>query len=272
MIDREELSNIKNILSLNNQDSDTQVLYDVLTALKEDNNVAFLSAIYSACLKNIDITLLKNVYQTIREYPHLKDDLLDSFSDNQMAAKTALVDSILKIDDINSESTVVIWGGWYGSILIPLLTNKVKKIIVIDLNPEPLQIAKNRLFNYYKNIEYICDDVFKKYKTAYLETNLIINTSCEHMPPMKEWEWFAKGALKTDSPRKHKFNSPKLSSNCWFAFQSNNMFGIEGHINCVNSLQEFEEQLPERAIVHYREEVEDTRGTRYMLIGRFMPL
>lgn len=92
------------------------------------------------------------------------------------------------------------------------------------------------------------------------------------MPPMKEWPWFQKGALSTDSQYKHKFGSPKLSDNCYFAFQSNNMFDIEGHINCVNSLEEFKDQLPERAKVLHEEKIVDTRGTRYMLVGKFMPL
>jgi hypothetical protein len=272
MIDREELSNIKNILSLTNQESDTTVLHKILTALKEDDSVAFIDAVYSASFKNVNITLLKNVYQVIKEYPHLKKDLLDSFSDNQLASKTALINAILTADILNKDTTVVIWGSWYGSILIPNLANRVKKIVCIDIDKHPLQIAKNRLFADYKNVDYISDDVFKTYRDVYLKTNLIINTSCEHMPPMKDWTWFQKGALSTDSQYNHKFGSPKLSDECYFAFQSNNMFGIEGHINCVNSIEEFEGQLPSRAEIHYREEVEDTRGTRYMLVGKFNKL
>ena len=86
------------------------------------------------------------------------------------------------------------------------------------------------------------------------------------MPPMKEWKWFSPGAIKEDNVIGKE---PKLSSNCYFAFQSNNMFDIEGHVNCVNNIEEFKAQLPERAEVLYQEEVEDTRGTRYMLVGKF---
>ena len=139
------------------------------------------------------------------------------------------------------------------------------------------------MFSEHKNVDFQCFDVFEKYIDTYKDTNLIINTSCEHMPPMKEWPWFRYSAMETDTvyPKgyaddkpfyKRVYDEAKLSSNCWFAFQSNNMFGIEGHINCVNSLEEFESQLPERARVYFRDEVEDTRGTRYMLVGKFMPL
>jgi hypothetical protein len=50
------------------------------------------------------------------------------------------------------------------------------------------------------------------------------------------------------------------------------MFDIEGHVNCVNSLQEFKDQMPERAEILFEEEVEDTRGTRYMLVGKLTSL
>ena len=270
MIDREEIKNIQNILDLTNNNASADIMYNILTALKEDDSIGFIDAVYSK-QNNVDIDLLKNVYKVIKEYPALKENLLDSFSENQMASKTALLEAVNKHTDIDKESTIVIWGSWYGSILIPALANQVKKILCMDLDNEPLQIAKNRLFSNYKNIEYICDDVFESYKKAYINTNLIINTSCEHMPPMKEWHWFGAGALEQDVDTT-VFRTPKLSNDCYFAFQSNNMFGIEGHINCVNSIDEFKEQLPERAEVLYQEEVEDTRGTRYMLVGKFMPL
>ena len=247
MINREDLPVIKNILNLNNTDVDTKLLYDVISVIKED--------------------------------PSLEHNLLDSFSSNQVASKYALLNAVDNLNILDKQSTVVIWGSWYGSILIPALTNKVKKIVSIDLDEAPLQIAKNRLFENYKNIEYVCDDVFKTYRDAYLNTNLIINTSCEHMLPMKEWKWFKYSSMETDTvypkgyaddnpDRRKIFKSPKLSSNCYFAFQSNNMFDIEGHVNCVNSLQEFKDQMPERAEILFEEEVEDTRGTRYMLVGK----
>ena len=240
MINREDIPVIRNILTLHNNEVNTELLYNVMT--------------------------------TIKENPSLEDDLLDSFSSNQVASKSALINAVNNLNILDKDSIVAIWGSWYGSILIPSLADKVKKIVAIDLDDNALQIAKTRLFRDYNNINYVCDDIFKTYRDVYLNTNLIINTSCEHMAPMKEWTWFQKGALATDSQYKHKFGSPKLSDNCYFAFQSNNMFGIEGHVNCVNSLQEFKDQLPERAEVLFEEEVEDTRGTRYMLVGKLTAL
>ena len=272
MINREDLNKVHSILSLSNKYVNIDPLYNVLTAIKEDDTIGLLDAVYSSPQDNIDISLLKNVFTAIKYNPSLEHDLLDSFSSNQVASKYALIDAVNNLNILDKDSIVVIWGSWYGSILIPSLADKVKKIVAIDLDDNALQIAKTRLFANYNNINYVCDDIFKTYRDVYLNTNLIINTSCEHMLPMKEWTWFQKGALATDSQYKHKFGSPKLSDNCYFAFQSNNMFGIEGHVNCVNSLEEFKDQLPERAEVLFEEEVEDTRGTRYMLVGKFNSL
>ena len=238
MIDRENIQYVKNILNVSNQ--------------------------------SVDYTTIDNVMQTIHEHVDRKDDILDSFSSNQCRSKSALLNAVDKLDILDANSTVVIWGGWYGSILIPHLANKVKKIINIDLDDEATKISK-KFFSNFENVDYICDDIFKKYRDVYLDTNLIINTSCEHMLPMKEWKWFGAGAMSKDT-NTEIFRNPKLPDDCYFAFQSNNMFDIEGHINCVNSLEEFKDQLPERAKVLHEEKIVDTRGTRYMLVGRFMPL
>ena len=69
-----------------------------------------------------------------------------------------------------------------------------------------------------------------QYRTA----DLFINTSCEHMPSMKDWplwDWIL------------------YKNNPYFAFTSNNMTDIEGHVNCINSIEEFEKQLPDTAKV-----------------------
>ena len=312
MIDKSQLARIKNILNIHNN-ADLQFVNDIIRGHRDDDQALLF---YSISDLFDDISTLKdNVSEIIKLLKEEKDyelisllakqkyntdlldrtlhiakddieifnNLLDSFSDNQIASKTALLDAVDKLDILTEESTVVIWGSWYGSILIPKLASKVKRVVCIDLDNSPLQIAKNRLFNEYNNVEYICDDIFKSYRDLYLDANLIINTSCEHMQPMNKWPWFKYSSMATDTvypkghsdnnpSRKKVYDSPKLSNDCHFAFQSNNMFGIEGHMNCVNSIDKFKDQLPERAEVLYQEEVEDTRGTRYMLVGKFVPL
>ena len=175
-------------------------------------------------------------------------DLLDSYSPNQFKSKENLINHINDLDILNDKSEIVILGGWYGSILIPSFKN-VKEITLIDIDDNVVKIAKNRLFNHYTNVDYITADVFNldKHKSRVENADLIINTSCEHMKPMKELE---------------------LYSNSYFAFQSNDMFDIPTHINCVNDIEEFEKQMPFNARIIKKDSVKDSRGTRFTIIGR----
>ena len=177
------------------------------------------------------------------------NDLLDSFSPNQFKSKQRLIKHIRDQLILKINSEIVIFGGWYGSILIPAF-KEVKRITLIDKNKDVISIAKNRLFNHYKNVDFICDDVFDwaPDSSRIKKTDLIINTSCEHMRPMKEL---------------------KLDTKSYFAYQSNNMLSIEGHINCVYDLDDFKKQLPDNAKVMIEDEIKDERGTRFLLIGKY---
>ncbi len=176
-------------------------------------------------------------------------DLLDSFSPNQFKSKENLITHINNLGILDDKSEIVILGGWYGSILIPAFRN-VKEITLIDIDDNVVKIAKNRLFNHYTNVDYITADVFNldKHKSRVENADLIINTSCEHMRPMKELE---------------------LYSNAYFAFQSNDMFDIPTHINCVNDIEEFEKQMPVNTKIIIEDSIKDDRGTRFTLIGQY---
>ena len=120
--------------------------------------------------------------------------------------------------------------------------------------------------------------MFETFKEKqFKNVDLFINTSCEHMRPMKEW-----GPL---GPRSKHFNSkfgvPVTRKEAWwervapthFAFQSNNMFHIPTHINCCNTIEEFKDQLPNKEFnnveskVLVEDKIKDERGTRFLLIG-----
>lgn len=196
---------------------------------------------------DIDLQLFKNI---IREGRH-NTDLLDSYSENQFKSKELLINHIKNLKILNKKSEVIIYGCWYGSILIPAF-REVKRITAIDKDEKIINIAKNRLFNHYKNVDFIVDDIFSwSLKSSRIKkTDLIINTSCEHMTPMKNLY--------------NQYDNIK----CYFAFQSNNMFNISTHINCVNNINEFKNQLPNKSIVLVEDKISDERGTRFMLIGK----
>ena len=193
----------------------------------------------------MDLTLFKKIMAEAR---HNKD-LLDSVSPNQYRSKEVLIKHVENLQLVDQNSEIVIFGGWYGTILIPAF-KYVDRITLIDKDKDIIGIAKNRLFDHYKNVDFISKDVFdwapdsKRIKTC----NLIINTSCEHMPSMKKLE---------------------LNTKAYFAYQSNNMYDIKGHINCVSSMEEFKFQLPENAKVMVEDKITDERGTRFLLVGKY---
>jgi len=183
-------------------------------------------------------------------------DILDSFSDNQFLSKMNLINHIKSLDFLNKDSEIVIFGSWYGSILIPAFYNEVKKITCIDMDKDVISRAKYELFKDF-DIDFITGDVFE-FRNQYKTTDLFINTSCEHMKPMREWG---------PAP---EYKNPWWDrvSPAYFAFQSNAMFDIPTHINCVNNIEEFKKQLPDRAEVLIEDEIPDERGTRFTLIGK----
>ena len=185
-----------------------------------------------------------------------EQDLLDSFSPMQFKSKLNLINHIKSLKILNKNSEIVIFGSWYGSILIPAFIDDVKKITAIDLDSKVINRAKYDLFKNL-NVDFITGDVFE-FRDSYKSADLFINTSCEHMKSMKEW-----------GP------APAYKNPWWnrvspahFAFQSNNMYNIEGHINCVNNIEEFKKQLPDRSEVLIEDKIPDERGTRFTLIGK----
>ena len=193
----------------------------------------------------IDLQLFKNIMAESRN----NNDLLDSYSPNQFKSKENLINHINNLDIINDKSEIVILGGWYGSILLPAF-EYVKRITLIDCDKNILNISKNRLFNHKKNIDYVVNDVFAwaSDSSRIKKADLIVNTSCEHMKPMNELE---------------------LNTNAYFAFQSNDMFDIPTHINCVKNMKEFEKQIPINSKIIKTDSVKDNRGTRFTIIGKY---
>ena len=195
-------------------------------------------------LKNIGIELFKNIIKEAKENPAL----LDSYSLNQFKSKENLLEHVDMLPLTNPN--VVILGSWFGSILVPALANTARHISCIDVDNKVITIAKRRLFTMYNNITWFSRDIWDKTCWPKIrEADLIINTSCEHMADMSSLP-------------------PLKQSNAYFAFQSNNMYSIQTHINCVSDLNEFIKQLPTKARVLIKDEVEDDRGTRFTLIGK----
>ena len=275
MIDRDDLKFFKNIIDLNNKDTKYKTLDDVVFSLRADDRYGFLYSILSATNNKLNFSLLENVINVIRKEPEFEQSLLDSFSTPQVNAKFNIINHLEKLGILNEQSEVVIFAGWYGSIFVPVLAPKVKKITLIDIDEKVINVAQNRLFMNYENVNFIAADIFEDFRLEYEKADLFINTSCEHMRPMSEWGPKGPRSLYKDSP----FGEPvtrkvpwwtRMKKGAHFAFQSNDMFNIDTHVNCVNNVKEFKLQLPENFEVQIEDEINDERGTRFTVIGKIL--
>lgn len=195
-------------------------------------------------MKNIGIDLFKNIIKEARHDP----TILDSYSPNQFKSKENLLEHIDMF--LLEKPNVVILGSWFGSILVPALADMANKISCIDIDDRVIGVGKSRLFTMYDNVDWITSDVFHKDRYGRIKNaDLIINTSCEHMANMSDL-------------------SPLKESNAYFAFQSNDMYSIKTHVNCVSSLDEFINQLPTNAKILSKDEIKDDRGTRFTITGK----
>ena len=120
-------------------------------------------------------TILDNLITSSMREVRDDRDLLDSFSPNQFKSKLKLVEHINKLNILNKDSEIVIFGSWYGSILIPAFYDKVKKITCIDQDPKVISRAKYNLFKDL-DIDFITGDVFEKFRDQFKTANLFINT------------------------------------------------------------------------------------------------
>lgn len=195
----------------------------------------------------------------------------DIFSRGQIRSKIWLLEELNKIEA--NYDNVLILAGWFGQIKsiyekkctyakmriveidrqacetsdyifnLSNLENYKVKSIHADIND--LKLHKN---GYEWNVENFKDGI--KYKEKFLP-DLVINTSAEHMTE----EWF------------HKIRFKGLESNPIIAIQSNNLFGIPEHINCVYSIDHMKKKFPMREIL-FEGELQLKGYKRVMIIGR----
>ena len=179
--------------------------------------------------------------------------LLDSVSPSQIECKKWLVDELSQLP-VPEPINVQLFGGWYGYPLIDFLRNRfdIGLLENIDIDKSAIKICKNINSSLKLNqlvYKTRVDDVSNPGKTD-ICTQLVINTSSEHMP---------------DLPVLIK--NKKYNKNCIFALQSNNMFHLEEHINCVHNVKELESKS-ELSNILYSGTLEMPNGyERYMVIG-----
>ena len=201
--------------------------------------------------KNKNTTgISKKVWEALWECELSNGDtkhFLDSMSPNQVASKEWLTNEVIKIGI--KLKNFQLWGGWFAHPISSLLISSfpVERITNIDLDKNALSVC--RKLNSRELVDTHCQDI-REYHLSDIETDLVINTSSEHMPPLHTI--LAKKEYK-----------PK----CLFAVQSNNMFHVPDHINCVNSEDELVENTGLKEIL-YKGSLDMPNGyKRFMVIG-----
>lgn len=161
-----------------------------------------------------------------------KDNILDAFSIEQFLSKRWLIKELLiHLGPIHYEKLVV-HGGWFGSLSL-LINNlfkndwgkriKFHQIHSVDINPDMKAKAEHLLSNYNNFTHIVQDSLDYEYSG---NENVVICTSCEHI-----------------SKENLQKLVDKIPKNCIIILQSNNFYRIHDHINCVDSVEEFKQQI-----------------------------
>jgi hypothetical protein len=192
----------------------------------------------------------------------------DAFSRGQVLSKIWLVQELAKI---KSEFEMIhVHAGWFGQIRLYLDRANISynKMRIFDIDDNALEISdkvfNNNLLKDFKaksaraditNLEWLyrtgCEYNINKDIKEKTVPDLVINTSAEHF---KE-DWY------------HKFSIRSQSTDPLFVIQSNNLFDVKEHVNCVHGIDEMLVKFP-MSRVEYAGEKELFGYKRFMLIGR----
>lgn len=208
--------------------------------------------------------------QSVKKFYRESDlDLKDAFSRGQVQSKIWLSTELSKLD-INTNN-ILILAGWFGQ-LVNYINSAYEKVRIVDQDRVACILSDyvfnlNRLTSYkVKSATCRIEDIliqktgvvlpiedFKKekiFEEKFLP-DLIINTSAEHMSD----DWFNQIRFK------------ELESDPVVIIQSNNLFDVPDHINCVHSSDHMQKKFPMREIL-YSGELQLQGYKRFMLIGR----
>jgi hypothetical protein len=190
--------------------------------------------------------------------PYLLKRVLDSMNRSQLESKLWIVNELSEL--MLFPKSVALLGGWYANYIVPLLIEHGVELIhnfEIDEDAKAISYKFNKTYKDKK--QYKCDivntmfdSVWNKQKKTEPVFDFIINTSCEHMFPMRRFRELNK----------------KLSGNPIYVLQSTNEDKYEDHINCVSGPEELAEQAELIDVVYSGTKVLDNGMNRFMVIGK----
>ena len=208
---------------------------------------------------------VKMIEWALNKYPNC--DIFGSMSPNQISSKIWLIENLTKICNRFKPTNhkIEIVGSWYGYPLIEYLKNNIsiEKIECWDIDKEARMIAKKYIEIFNNDNTFVYSKNYWHHLRTASEATILINTSSEHMV-----ESFYQVTGKWDVFY-HK--------NPIIVIQSNNMYHINDHINCVNSEEELISKHKIREVLYsgsqnivewHDEKIEESKYKRFMVIGK----
>ena len=194
--------------------------------------------------------VLQCIKSVINTYPDIQlvDSILNSVNDNQIENKKWLVESldryyetVKEFPDLEGLPKTVIAAGWYG--LAGHFIKKKYNTEVTSFDMDPMcKIVGQKLFS---NVRFQTSTMQEFDPKQY---HIIICTSCEHINDKVINDFLLKKKIATI-----------------VVLQSNNYFSIKDHINCKNSLSEFESSVNLKVLWSGQKNFGEY--DRYMVIG-----
>ena len=189
--------------------------------------------------------------------PYLLKRVLDSMNRSQLESKLWIIQELIKLEI--KPKRVAILAGWYSQYIIPLLIEHGVEFIYnfeIDRDAKDISYKFNKRYKDQEKYEcHITDIMFKEIwrkEENYGAFDVLINTSCEHMFPMRRFRELNKN----------------LSGNLIYVLQSTNEDKYEDHINCVSGPEELAEQAELINVVYSGTKILDNGMKRFMVIGK----
>tara|TARA_Y100001937_G_scaffold125836_1_gene193571 strand:+ start:1041 stop:1679 length:639 start_codon:yes stop_codon:yes gene_type:complete len=188
------------------------------------------------------------MYSNKYDYFRIKD-ILDQFSHSQLVSKRWAVDELRAY--IKQEDSIAVIGGWYGLMSHMLCESGITNTI-IDYEIDEICIDFHYKFKVHDNIMIEYKDGFKMFDSREHNGNdkVIICTACEHIDEEDLYEYMS---IKNPHAR--------------VLLQSNNMYDVDSHINCHESIDHFIETLPDMSVL-YKGTKKIGNYERYMVIAK----
>jgi hypothetical protein len=180
---------------------------------------------------------------------------MDAFWSGQLKSKEWLINSLAHViypernKELDFPISVDVHGGWVGTLASMLFQSviPIKHIRSIDIDPSCESIAT--VMNKKEEIEGRFRAVTADMCTIRSDTDVVINTSCEHITQDQYDLWLS-----------------GMPYNTLFALQSNN-YDIPEHIRIAKNLDEFKKQSGLGNIL-YAGELNLPKYCRFMIIGK----